>query len=416
MSKWQLIMLSILLTYVASEFYCYSSMKAIFKEKSNLYYNIFYALTILLPVIGIGLMFFRFSNGGRDSFNPLTDNIWIGIAFSFMFLKVVLTLFLLIGDSLRAVEWASDKILDLTGNEKDYRFLRDRRNFLSTIALGLASIPFLSMVYGVTKGKYNYKVHKIKLAFKDLPKAFEGFTITQFSDFHAGSFDDFDATKFGIDLMDKQNSDLILFTGDLVNNEAKEAAPFIEAFSKMTAKEGKYSVLGNHDYGLYKKWGSQQEQQQNHQRMLETHKEAGFNLLLNQHVILERDGEKICLAGVENWGNKPFPQFGDIDATLPNEQMFTVLMSHDPDHWEEVVKDHPHQVHLTMAGHTHGMQFGVEILGFKWSPVKYRYKRWAGLYEEAKQYLYVNRGFGFIGFPGRVGIYPEITVFELTKA
>jgi predicted MPP superfamily phosphohydrolase len=274
-------------------------------------------------------------------------------------------------------------------------------------------------------GKYRYRVVNHTLEFDDLPAAFDGFTITQISDIHSGSFDNKKKLEYGIDLINKQESDVILFTGDLVNNQAKEMEPWIESFKKLKAPMGKYSILGNHDYGDYMTWPSQEAKEANMQRLYEIHEELGFRLLRNESVKLQKlalsgveaAGASIDLLGVENWG-KGFGQYGDLKKTAANlsDQSFKILMSHDPSHFDEEVKKFSQFIHLTLSGHTHGMQFGIEIQGFiKWSPASLRYPKWAGLYEELGRYLYVNRGFGFLAFPGRVGIWPEITVLKLKR-
>ncbi|MGR6088173.1 MAG: metallophosphoesterase [Arcticibacter sp.] len=298
-------------------------------------------------------------------------------------------------------------------------FIPERRTFISQLAFGIAAIPFLGLLYGSIKGKYDYRVHRVRLKFKDLPDAFDGFRITQLSDIHSGSLDDRDAVKRGIELANRQESDLVVFTGDFVNNRADELEEWLEHFGALQARFGKFSILGNHDYGDYVKWPSLDAKQQNMKKLLKHQNDMGFQMLLNSHTRIEKDGQSIVLAGVENWGNRRgFAKYGDLSKALhgvKNEE-FTILLSHDPSHWEEVtVKDENH-VHLTLSGHTHGMQFGVEIPGFKWSPSQYVYPRWAGLYAEKNRHLYVNRGFGFLGYPGRVGILPEITVIELLKA
>jgi len=242
--------------------------------------------------------------------------------------------------------------------------------------------------------------------------------LVHISDIHSGSFDSLEAVQRGIDLINAQNADIICFTGDLVNNDSREIEPFIQDFKALKSKYGIYSCLGNHDYGDYKHWKSKEVKQQNLETLFKHHQAMGFKLLNNSNVELTNKGEKIVILGVENWGKPPFPQHGDLDKALKNVNNadFKILLSHDPSHWDYKVLTHPTNIDLTLSGHTHGMQFGVEIPGFKWSPIKYLYPRWAGLYQEATQYLYVNRGFGFLGFPGRVGIWPEITVIELKKA
>jgi predicted MPP superfamily phosphohydrolase len=271
-------------------------------------------------------------------------------------------------------------------------------------------------VYGIVKGKYAYRVIKHTLYFKDLPKSFDGFTITQISDVHAGSFKSPKGVQRGIDLIKAQNSDLFVFTGDLVNNKAEEIEPWINYFSQIKAPYGQFSILGNHDYGDYIKWDSEAAKRANLQQLKLHHAELGFRLLLDEHVELYKNGEKIILAGVENWGIG-FGERGDLKKALSgtNPSDFKILLSHDPTHWDNEVKDHPTKIALTLSGHTHGMQFGIEALGIKWSPVKYRYAHWAGIAEKNGRFLNINRGFGFIGFSGRVGIWPEITVIELKR-
>ena len=291
-----------------------------------------------------------------------------------------------------------------------------RRKFISQVGLALASIPLASFLYGVTRGKYDYRLHRHVVYFKDLPEAFEGFTITQISDVHAGSFDDPVAVQRGIDLIKRQNSDLFVFTGDIVNNKSEELDPYLGHFGQIRAPYGQYSVLGNHDYGDYFAWESHLAKTENFERLKSHHAQLGFRLLLDEHVVIEKDGQKIAVLGVENWG-LGFGERGDLAKALRglDESAFKILLSHDPTHWENQVKSHPVPVHLTLSGHTHGMQMGIEIPGLKWSPVKYRYPHWAGLKEELGKYLYINRGFGFLGFSGRVGIWPEVTVLELRR-
>ncbi|TVZ56122.1 hypothetical protein OD91_1402 [Lutibacter sp. Hel_I_33_5] len=314
------------------------------------------------------------------------------------------------------VRWIQKLISVASSNET--KSLAGRRKFISQIALGLAAIPFAGFLYGIIKGKHNYKVLKYQLTFKDLPDAFDGFTITQISDIHSGSFTNKEKIQYGVDLINQQKSDLMLFTGDIVNNEATEMDNWIETFSQLEAPYGKYSVLGNHDYGDYMKWKTPEEKIANFKAVKDIHPRIGFELLLDEHRYIEKDGQRIALLGVENWG-KGFNQSGDLKKASANikKDDFKILMTHDPSHWEYKVKEDDFNYHLTLSGHTHGLQFGIEIPGFiKWSPSKYVYKQWAGLYEEFGRYINVNRGFGFHAFPGRVGIWPEVTVIELKKA
>jgi len=294
-----------------------------------------------------------------------------------------------------------------------------RRKFVSQFATLVAGVPFLSIIYGVTKGKYNFKVHKVELAFKDLPKEFDGLKITQLSDIHSGSFDAPEPVKNAVKLANAQGSDIMFFTGDLVNSNSDEMDPWIDVFKELKAPMGVYSIFGNHDYGDYARWYSVEQKKANLEKLVNIHKQLGFHLMRNESLKLERNGATIDLIGMENWGKGGFSKYGDLNKSLVGTTpgSFKILLSHDPSHWEEQVMYHPTEhIHLTFSGHTHGMQFGIEVPGIKFSPIQFRYKRWGGLYEENNRHLYVNRGFGFIGFPGRVGIWPEITVFTLRSA
>ena len=329
--------------------------------------------------------------------------------------KILATLILLGEDIYRVVFGAARYFIE---SDTTKNFLPARRKFVSQIALGLAAVPFLSLIYGMTVGKYNFKVIKQRIYFPDLPDAFDGFTITQISDVHSGSFDNAEKINYAIDLVNAQDADMILFTGDIVNTHAKEMHPWLETFNRIKPYEfGKYAVLGNHDYGEYVDWPTQQAKDRNFQAIKNLYGEIGFKLLLNEHTFIQKGDDRIALVGVENWG-KNFKQAGDLNKASQNlnKEDFKILMSHDPSHWEYEVKKHEKNFHLTLAGHTHGMQFGIEIPGyFKWSLAQYMYKQWAGLYEEFGRYVYVNRGFGFHAYPGRVGIMPEITVIQLKK-
>ena len=291
-----------------------------------------------------------------------------------------------------------------------------RRKFVSTLGWGLAAIPFASILYSIFKGKYNYKVWKYTLYFDNLPKAFDGYRITQISDIHCGSFDNYEKIRYGVDLINSQKSDVILFTGDLVNNLANEVHNWKSLFATLQASDGVFSIMGNHDYGDYSSWETPEAKQQNLEHLFQLQKQMGWQLLLNEHCYLERDGEKIALIGVENWGHGRFSKYGDLNKAMEgvNTEDFKILMSHDPTHWQEVVLPENKDIQLTLSGHTHGMQCGIEIPGWlKWSPSQYIYKYWGGMYEEGGKYLNVNRGFGYHAFPGRLGVWPEITVIEL---
>jgi hypothetical protein len=329
--------------------------------------------------------------------------------------KLVLTLVLIGEDVFRL---GAGSVNHFISSNEDTTFFASRRKFVSQIGLGLAAVPFLSLIYGIFEGRYNYKVIKQSIFFPDLPDAFDGFKITQISDVHSGSFDNPEKIEYAIDLVNEQNSDLILFTGDIVNTDAKEMHPWLETFNRIKKHEyGKYSVLGNHDYGEYVTWPSEKAKEANFQAIKNLYGQIDFKLLLNEHAFIEKGGQKIALVGVENWGHN-FKQAGDLNKAAQhlNKEDFKILMSHDPSHWDYEVQHHEKNFHLTLSGHTHGMQFGIEIPGyFKWSLAQYVYKQWAGLYENLGRYVYVNRGFGYHAYPGRVGIMPEITVIELKK-
>ena len=343
----------------------------------------------------------------------------MGLVIMSLIPKLIISVFLLLEDVFRSVAGIVRKIrTSKVKEEESTPFFESRRRFISTTGLALAAIPFSSVIYGMVRGQYKFTVHEVDIAFPDLPEAFDGFTITQISDIHSGGFDDYDAVRKGVELAMEQQSDLMVFTGDLVNSFAEEMDDWVELFSELDAPLGKFAVLGNHDYGVHGgDFKSDEEQAANLVRVKQQYANIGFRLLNNENHRITRDGQSLVLAGVENWGSPPFPQHGDLDKSLigTNPDDFTVLLSHDPSHYESVVLDHKKHVHLTLSGHTHGMQFGIEVPGIKWSPVKYRYPRWAGLYNEGQQYLYVNRGFGCIGFPGRVGIWPEVTKITLRR-
>lgn len=293
-----------------------------------------------------------------------------------------------------------------------------RSLFLKRLALLLGGLSITGFVYGITN-RYQYRVRRVKLHFKNLPASFRGMKMVQISDIHSGSFDNKEAVQKGINLILQEQPDIMFFTGDLVNDRAVEMKPYISMFGQLTAPLGVYSTLGNHDYGDYASWNSPEEKQQNLEVLKSMHGAMGWRLMMNEHIVLEKGGDKIAIIGIENWSDKAhFPKYGDMAKAyngLPEKNIpFQILLSHDPSHFDaQVISQYP-DIDLTLSGHTHGMQFGVEIPGWKWSPSQFVYKKWAGLYQYGKQHLYVNRGFGFLGYPGRLGILPEITVFELS--
>jgi len=361
-------------------------------------------VTVLLV---IGLPAFK-TVGGMRPFHE-----WIlSLFLTFLSTKLFFILVLFLGDIGRLLTG----LFKLTKQSNDKPVFPARRKFISEVAVLVAAIPFTSFFYAMLKGKYDYRLHKVTLYFDDLPAAFDGFTITQLSDIHSGSFDNIAAMQKGIDMAKAQKSDLFVFTGDLVNNAATEIEPYLDRFGSIKAPYGQFSILGNHDYGDYIEWKSPEAKAANLETLKQHHKTLGYRLLLNENVTIKKDGQQLSLIGVQNWG-RGFIQMGDLNKALSGvpKDAFKVLLSHDPTHWEDHVRYNPANIHLTLSGHTHGAQFGVEIPGFKWSPVKYTYLDWAGLANQNQRYLYVNRGFGFLAFSGRLGIWPEVTVIELKK-
>ncbi|MBI3138812.1 MAG: metallophosphoesterase [Sphingobacteriales bacterium] len=332
--------------------------------------------------------------------------------------KLIASLFFLIDDLRRGLQWAGTRLFPSSREVGAAALAGEgitRSAFLSWAGMLAGSGLFGTLIYGFGN-KHRYQVKRLKLNYPNLPEAFRGTKIIHISDIHSGSFTDKEAVMKGVQKILHERPDLILFTGDLVNNTAPEMEDYMDVFDKLEAPMGVYSTLGNHDYGDYVHWDSPEQKAENLERLKQVHAELGWRLLMNEHVVLEKGGQQIALLGIENWSAKArFPKYGDLQRahTGTDNYTFKILMSHDPSHWRaEVMEKYP-DIDLMLAGHTHGMQFGVEIPGLKWSPVQYVYNEWAGLYEKDRQKLYVNRGFGFIGYPGRVGILPEITLIEL---
>lgn len=393
----------LLAVFFIIEIYVYQAIRNI---TTNNYIRIGYWVFTLLAY---GIILYWILTFNRASRDHQQIQLMVSAMMIFVLPKLLSVIFLLIGDFTRFVEFGFKYF---TAKES---YFPERRKFISTTALAAAGIFSALAIDGIIFGKYRHTVRKVKLRFKNLPENFKGYKIVQISDVHSGSFFNPQKLQKAIDLINEQDADVVLFTGDMVNNYADEFKPFIPLFKSIKAKDGKFSILGNHDYGDYGAWNSREEKAQNIPTLKNYQAEAGFKLLRNENIALEKNGEKIYLLGVENWGIKPFPQYGDLDKALKGvpEDAIKVLMSHDPTHFDEVVKKHKTHVHLTLSGHTHGMQFGLDLKNIKWSPVKFKYKKWADLYESEGKYLYVNRGFGVIAYPGRVGINPEITVIEL---
>ena len=367
--------------------------------------------------------------------NRVVRNTFFAIIVGLFFSKIIASVFFLVDDLRRVIQWAAGKLFfsNTEGETMEQGVKISRSVFLSWAGMIVGGGLFSSLVYGFSN-KYRYRVHRVRMTFGNLPPGLKGLKIIQISDIHSGSFTDKSAVMRGVDKVLKEEADLILFTGDLVNDLAHEMDGYMDVFDKLRAPMGVYSIFGNHDYGDYHAWPDRDDehkrreglagkhlltpmQQANLDKLKDIHAQLGWKLLLDEYVELEKNGDKMALLGVQNWSSKArFPKYGDLKKAYEGSQdyPFKILMSHDPSHWDAQVKPSYPDIDLMLAGHTHGMQFGVEIPGFRWSPVQYVYKEWAGLYEEGKQKLYVNRGYGFIGYPGRVGILPEITVIELT--
>ncbi len=330
--------------------------------------------------------------------------------------------FLLIDDVIRLFRWIASFFTNtVTTDATEGIHKISRLKFLSYVAVTFTVVPAISFLYGMVRGGYKFRVHKVKVSSPNLPEAFNGFKIAHVSDIHSGSFFSTEPLIKAFNMVLEQKADVIFFTGDLVNNEASETTPHLETYKMLKAPYGVFSTLGNHDYGDYKQWNTPEEKAENLEALKKVHQNSGWRLLMNEHVPLEKDGQKIALLGIENWGGKGgFPKYGKLDNAFAGTDgyPFKILLSHDPSHWDVQVSQEAKykNIDLTLSGHTHGMQFGIEIPGLKWSPVQYMYKHWAGLYKQDNQYLYVNRGLGFIGYPGRIGIWPEITVIELVKS
>lgn len=349
-------------------------------------------------------------------------------SFAFIFVtyfsKLFFVLFLLIDDIFRLFRlvtgWITSKpAIAATEEAMQSRTGITRSSFLIKMGAVIAALPFTALLYGMIKGKYDYQVRNIKLAFNTLPGAFKGFRVVQISDIHTGSFMDKAPLEKAVKLINDLKPDVIFFTGDLVNDMSTELVPYKEILAGLKAPHGVFSILGNHDYGDYYQWPSKEEKIANLENLIASHKELGWDLLLDEHRKIIKDGESISVIGVQNWSARMnFRRYGDLNKALENitYSPVNILLSHDPSHWKAEVAGKIPAIDLTLAGHTHGFQFGIEIPGFRWSPVQYVYHEWAGLYSENQQHLYVNRGLGFLGYPGRVGILPEITLFEFNQS
>jgi predicted MPP superfamily phosphohydrolase len=381
-------------------------------KTKTIIYSIYWAISIL-AIIG----FLIFVLTGPEFLPKKLRTYLFAIVVGLFLGKLISVIFFLVDDMRRLIQWITGKLFFRnTEGEQLTEGGISRSVFLSWLGLAAGGTLFGSLIYGFGN-KYRYEVRRVKLAFDNLPASFKGLKIVHICDIHSGSFTNKSAVMRGVKKIMDENADLILFSGDLVNDRATEMEEYMDVFSQLKAPMGVYSTFGNHDYGDYAHWPfNGVTKQQNLINLAKVHAELGWRLLMNEHVVLKKNSEQIALIGIENWSNiARFPKHGRMDLAYAGTEKypFKILMSHDPSHWDAQVRPQYPDVDLTLSGHTHGMQFGIEIPGFHWSPVQYVYKEWAGLYEEGKQKLYVNRGYGFIGYPGRVGILPEITVIEL---
>jgi uncharacterized protein len=411
-----MVMVVALLIFLMIDYYVFQAVLVVSKDWSPLWKNsarIGFWIPSLVAFAAVGWWALGDPYKMTHQFRTIVFTGLVGLYISKLFGVIVL----FAEDIFRGIKWVANYFYKGT-DESLPGVSISRSEFISKAALVASAIPFGTMAYGIISGAHDYRVRRKTVYLRNLPKAFDGIKIGQVSDIHSGSFFNKTAVKGGVEMMLKEKPDVIMFTGDLVNNEAAEVKDYINIFDKFKAPLGVYSVTGNHDYGDYQSWSTKQVKQQNFQDLMEAHRAMGFDLLMNEHRFLEVAGEKLAVIGIENWGGGRFAKYGKLDEAYKGteEAATKILLSHDPSHWDAQVLPMYPDIDLALAGHTHGFQFGVEIGGFKWSPSQYAYKQWAGLYQTGSQYLYVNRGFGYLGYPGRIGMPPELTILELKRA
>jgi uncharacterized protein len=365
-------------------------------------------------VIG-GIMYYVFGN--PYSLSSTARSMLLTSFFAIYVSKIFGIVVLFIDDLHRGIKWVASLFYRGGSGELPGEAI-SRSEFLSKAALVATAIPFGAMTYGIISGAHDYRVRRKTIYLPNLPKSFDGIRIGQLSDIHSGSFFNKTAVKGGIEMFLREKPDVVFFTGDLVNNETSEVTDYIDIFGKLKAPFGVFSTTGNHDYGDYKSWPSKAAKEKNLRDLFAAHKQMGFDLLVNEHRFLKEGADVVAVIGIENWGAGRFTKYGKLDEAYKGSEEAAVklLLSHDPSHWDAQVRPLYPDIDVAFAGHTHGFQFGVEIGGFKWSPSQYVYKQWAGLYQEGSQYLYVNRGFGYLGYPGRIGMPPELTIIELKRS
>lgn len=397
------------------DFYVFNSIKLLTRDLTNSVRNtIHFTYWGLSSLVFLGILFYRFLplNFWNDSIKVL----WQGFVMVSVFSKLFVVVFLFLEDITRLIRWGGLQTKQVLNPNQKLDTTISRSEFISKLALGAGAIPAVTFTYGILSGAHDYRIEKVNLKIPHLPKEFKGLQIAQVSDIHSGSFFNKTAVKGGVEMLMNEKPDIIFFTGDLVNNKAEEVKDYIPVFEKFKAPLGVYSTLGNHDYGDYVAWNSEKEKRQNLEDLKKAHKIMGFDLLMDENRIIRSAGEQLAILGVQNIGIGRFPWYGNLEKAYEKTEDASVklLLSHDPSHWNAEVTEKYKDIQATFAGHTHGSQFGVKLGESRWSPAQHLYKQWAGLYQEGDQQIYVNRGYGYIGYPGRVGMPPEITIFTLS--
>ena len=408
--------------FLLLDFYIFQSVKHVTQVFSASTRRILFFLYWCVSLIALA-SFFYYNLADKLEMSRGMKTFLFSVIFINYFSKLFGVLVLVIDDLVRAGQWAWAKVHASSSGSAPTSFGSDdqtisRSDFLVKSSLVATAIPALGMTYGIISGAHDYRVRRVTVSLKNLPSSFDGLRIGQISDIHSGSFFNKTAVQGGVDLLLQEKPDIVFFTGDLVNNQATEIKDYFPIFSQVQAPMGVFSTLGNHDYGDYVSWPSAQAKQQNLENLKAAHREMGWKLLLDENRIFREGTGTLAIIGIENWGAGRFAKYGDLAKAYRGAESADVklLLSHDPSHWDAQVRPQFQDIDMAFAGHTHGMQFGIEVGSFKWSPSQYVYKQWAGLYQEGNQFLYVNRGYGYLAFPGRIGILPEITIIELTMA
>jgi uncharacterized protein len=403
--------------FLLVDYYLFQAVITVSKDWTSLWKNGVRFAYWIPTLLAIGALVWWFFGDPYQYRSEIRTWVMTGLVATY-FSKFFGIIVLFIDDIIRGVKWIASYFNDNPTKETLPGAAIRRSEFLAKTALIAATVPFGTMAYGILSGAHDYRVKRVSVKLPNLPKSFDGLTIGHVSDIHSGSFFNKTAVKGGVEMMMKEKPDLIFFTGDLVNNQSSEVKDYINIFDKFKAPLGVYSVTGNHDYGDYHRWSSIDAKQDNFRDLMEAHRLMNFRLLMNENHIIEQSGEKLAILGNENWGGGRFAKYGKLDRAYrgTEEASVKLLLSHDPSHWDAQVRPLYPDVDVMFSGHTHGFQFGVEIGNFKWSPSQYAYKQWAGLYQQGAQYLYVNRGFGYLGYPGRIGMPPELTILELKRA